>query len=87
MDRWTIHARDNSEALNIVFSYCTIATYQLDSKTFFDSSSFPSNPKLRIVPAFGAFSRGCCDSAFRYASCIAFARAACKRRSLALVRQ
>ena len=33
------------------------------------SSSLPNSPKLLICPAFGAFSRGCCDSFFRYAAC------------------
>lgn len=52
------------------------ACHDIAFSTSFDSSSFPIRPKLRIDPAFGAFSLGCAASAFRYAFCIALARAA-----------
>jgi hypothetical protein len=47
----------------------------------FDSSSFPMRPKLRIDPAFGAFSLGCAASAFRYAFCIDLARAVYRKET------
>lgn len=50
------------------FVHCTVeyqASHEAALSISFDSSSFPIRPRLRIDPAFGAFSLGCAASAFR----------------------
>ena len=50
--------------------------FRVDSITSSVSSSLPNNPKLLIVPAFGAFSLGLAASALLYACCNALVLAA-----------
>lgn len=86
-----VSQRKEKEKKWIFYPHSTQATYHIhrdreketpskrdyrDSRTAFVSSSFPINPRFLICSAFGAFSRGCAASAFRYAICIALVLAA-----------